>query len=374
MPKLSRQDSISINLSNSSVTFEDDQFENPDEAFLHKGFFSLSSNLSRVQSVMLDYKQFKAARTIQRYFLGWIVREHLRKLKLAAIVIQKWWRRFAAQRNLLYVAERALQSATLAHYERSATVIQTLYRGWWSRKHIFDLTMLKSVQNALATDLIHTLVKYLHSTKNSELLPGVYTVRDSGTCLETLEELMATFGFRYYNTQACYKMSKTLSMLADGRKAFAATLHFTDVPYPGFNDRGFCGPRQLSTMTFNITEPKHFEFIHSFLSGRRKIGMSITAKFEQKMANHAEENRLNMFINRDNKKKSFIKRIYLDMKNWHYSNGDPILPIKLFKSTEMPVVLEGAQKTLESIFGELKPCVCPTSKDLAYLINSLNGF
>ncbi|EDW89699.2 uncharacterized protein LOC6528955 [Drosophila yakuba] len=372
MPRPSTHDSISIQLSNSSVTFEDDQCENLDEEFLQRKCFSLSSNLTRVQSVLLDYKQFKAARTIQRYFHRWLVRDHLRKLKKSAVIIQKWWRRFQAQRNLLYVAETALQSASLAHYETSATLIQTLYRGWWSRKHIFDLTMLKSVQNTLAKDLIHTLVKYLHSTKDSDMLPGVYTIRDSGTCLKTLEELMSTFGFRYYNAQACYKMSKTLSIVAQGRKAFTATLHFTDIPYPGFNDRGFCSARQYSTMSLNTRDPDHFEFIHTFLSGRRKVGMTITAKFEQKMANLAEENRLNMLIKRDNKKKGFMKRIYLDMKNWHYSNGDRILPIRLFKTTEMSVVLESAQKTLESIFGELEPCVCPTNKDISYLIYSLN--
>ncbi|XP_043662257.1 uncharacterized protein LOC122626167 isoform X2 [Drosophila teissieri] len=369
MPRPSTHDSISIQLSNSSVTFEDDQCENLDEEFLYKKCFSLSSNLT---SVLLDYKQFKAARTIQRYFHGWLVRDHLRKLKKSAIIIQKWWRRFEAQRNLLYVAESVLQSACLAHYETSAILIQTLYRGWWSRKHIYDLTMLKSVQNTLAKDLIHTLVKYLHSTKDSDMLPGVYTIRDSGTCLKTLEELMSTFGFRYYNAQACYKMSKTLSVVAQGRKAFKATLHFTDIPYPGFNDRGFCGARQYSTMSLNTRDPDHFEFIHTFLSGRRKIGMTITAKFEQKMANLAEENRLNMLIKRDNKKKGFMKRVYLDMKNWHYSDGDRILPIRLFKATEMSVVLESAQKTLESIFGELEPCVCPTNNDISYLINSLN--
>ncbi|XP_032575347.1 uncharacterized protein LOC116801231 [Drosophila sechellia] len=369
MPKPSIQDSISLKSSNSSVFLEDDQFENLEEE--HEDCISLSSDLTRVQSVILDHKQFKAARTIQRYFHGWLVRENYRKLLKSAIIIQKWWRRFEAQRNLLYVAESALQSAVLAHYEKSATLIQTLYRGWWSRKHIFDLTMLKSVQIMLAKDLIHSLLKYLHATKNSEMLPGIYTIRDSSICLETLEELMATFGFRYYNDHACYKMKETLSMVAQSRKVFTSTSYFTDVPYPGFNDRGFCGPQQHSTMTVNAKDQEHYELIHIFLTGSRKMGMT-TAKIEQKIANLAEENRLNMLIKRDNKKKSFIKRIYLDMKNWHYSNGDPILPISLFKNSEMPAVLESAKKTLESIFGELEPCVCPTNKEISYLLNYLN--
>jgi len=134
---------------------------------------------NRAQSLILDYKQFKAARTIQRYSRGWMVRNRRRKLEESAIVVQKWWRRFQAQRNFLFVVEKLLQEAMLAHYHRSATLVQTLYRGWWSRKHIFDLTVLKSLQNTLAKDLIHTLVKDLHSTKNSQLLPGVYTIRDS---------------------------------------------------------------------------------------------------------------------------------------------------------------------------------------------------
>lgn len=101
---------------------------------------------------------------------------------------------------------------------------------------------------------------------------------------------MATFGFRFYNANACYKMKETLSMVAQSRKTFTATSYFTDVPYPGFNDRGFCGPRQNSAMTLNAKDPEHYELIHIFLSGSRKIGMT-TAKLEQKIANIAEENR-----------------------------------------------------------------------------------
>ncbi|KAH8353191.1 hypothetical protein KR084_009504, partial [Drosophila pseudotakahashii] len=328
------------------------------------------ANFNRAQSVILDYKQFKAARTIQCYFRGWMVRNRQRKLKESAIVIQKWWRRFQAQRNLLFVAERALQSAIMEHYHRSAILIQTLYRGWWSRKHIFDLTVLKSLQNTLAKDLIHTLSKYLHSTRNSELLPGVYSIRDSRICLKTLEQLMATFGYRYYNAQASYKMNKSLETVARGRLTFRAAKYQTYIPYAGFNDRGFCETKHYSATHLSTKETEHFELIRTFLEGSRKIDMQITAKIEQKAIMLAEENRLRKLKEKDNQKKSFVKRIFLEMKNWHHPNGEPIICSRIFKSTEMIAVLDNAKKTLESVFGQLEPCVCPTAEDIAYLTNS----
>ncbi|XP_037708254.1 uncharacterized protein LOC119546198 [Drosophila subpulchrella] len=355
--------------SNLSVIVDDEDFVDLEEGDEHKSNVSLNTNLTRAQSLILDYKQFKAARTIQRYARGWMVRNRQRKLEESAIVVQKWWRRFQTQRNFLFVVEKLLQEAMWAHYQRSATLVQTLYRGWWSRKHIFDLTVLKSLQNTLAKDLIHTLVKDLHSTKNSQLLPGVYTIRDSRICLKTLEQLMATFGYRYYNAQACYKMNKTLATVAQARKTFKSADFLTDIPYAGFNDRGFCVNKQLSSTSLNKRDTDHFELIRTFLAGYRKMDLSITAKIEQKAINLAEELRLIKIQERENKKKSFVKRIFLDMRNWHHPNGEPFLPSHIFKKNDMVVVLDNAKKALEFEFGQLEPCVCPTTEDLDYLAN-----
>ncbi|XP_016985922.1 uncharacterized protein LOC108049292 [Drosophila rhopaloa] len=371
MPKPTRNASYfpSRELISSSIFPDDDQIEDLEEVSDQKSRFSLTTNLTRGQSVILDYKQFKAARTIQRFVRGWLVRHHLRNLERSAIVIQKWWRRFAAQRNLINVAEKVLQSTILAHYEWSATKIQTIYRGWWSRKHIFDLTMLKKLQNALAKDLIHTLVKYLYSTKHSDLMPGVYTIKESSVCLKTLEQLMSTFGFRYFNAQASYKMHKSLSMVAQGRQAFKIASDFTDVPYSGFNDTGFCNIRNHSVMNLNATEPEHFEFIHIFLAGHQKLDMAVNIKLDKIAAIAAEENRLRILKEKNNKKKSFLKRIFQDMQNWHHPDGEPILPRGIFRNNDLVPILYNAQKTLESFFGQLEPCVCPTAEDISYLQN-----
>lgn len=83
------------------------------------------------------------------------------------------------RRRLPPVAEERLQEAVLAYYNLCAVRIQTLFRGWWSRKHIFDLTRLKIMQRLVAEDLIHSVAKVLHTTKGSEMLPGVYTLRNN---------------------------------------------------------------------------------------------------------------------------------------------------------------------------------------------------
>ncbi|XP_017067119.2 uncharacterized protein LOC108105178 [Drosophila eugracilis] len=349
------------------IDSDEDQFEDMEECEEYS--YGLTTDLSRNQSIILDYKEFKAARVIQRHVRGWLVRHHLKELKASAVIIQKWWRRFLSQRNLIFVAENALQLVVLAHYDKCSRLIQTLYRGWWSRKHIFDLTMLKRLQVTLSKDLIHTLVKYCYITKNSEHLPGLYTIRDSSLCLKTLEQLMATFGFRYYNSKASYKMSKALNTVQQGRKVFEAAKMFTNIPYPGFNDRGYCDNRALSSIALNVPEPEYFELIYSFLDGLRKMDMSVAAKWEQKIAIQEEKTRLNRIIEKENERKRFVKRILQDMRHWHYSNGKPILSRIVFKHHETIDVLHDAKNTLVSIFGQLEPCICPTAEDLAKLEN-----
>ncbi|XP_017115824.1 uncharacterized protein LOC108138215 [Drosophila elegans] len=371
MPKQTIDSSyiISRGSSNLSMVPEDDQFDDLEEGTEQKSRFSLTTSLTRTQSEILDYRQFKAARTIQCFVRGWLVRHHLRKAQEWAIVIQRWWRRFQAQRNLNSVAEKVLQSTILAHYDRSATLIQSLYRGWWSRKHVYDLTMLKTLQNTLAKDLVHTLVKYLYLMKHSDQMPGVYTIKESGMCLKSFEQLMATFGFRYFNAQACYIMNKSLSTVAQGRKVFGRCVDFTDVPYSGFNDKGMCVNRKYSVVHLNATEPEHFELVQTFLAGHRKMDMAVTVKLDKIAASAAEELRLKLLKERSNNKKSFIKRIILEMKNWHHPDGEPILPSAIFKKNEPDAVLHNAKITLESLFGKLEPCVCPTTEDLSYLEN-----
>jgi len=80
-----------------------------------------------------------------------------------------------------------------------------------------------------------------------------------------------------------------LSTVAQARKTFKSAELLTDIPYAGFNDRGFCVNKQLSNTSLNRRDTDHFELIRTFLAGYRRMDMSITAKIEQKAINIAEE-------------------------------------------------------------------------------------
>lgn len=277
---------------------------------------SLIVRLSSTQSLILDHKQFKAARFIQKHVRGWLVRVRQRNADLAVVVIQKWWRRYQAQRNMVLVAENNLQEAVVAHYHRCATLIQKVFRGWWSRKHIFDLTKLKTLQHLLAEDILHCLGSYLRESKHKSLLPGVHNVRLprwvpcsvefskqniliistrplSSKCLDVTEQLMTTFGYRFYNGQACYKMQKTTAMIEDLRKAFKNSIEYTYVPFHGFNDRRVC-ERRNSVMDLVEKNPESFDLIQAFVAGQRSMDSKANYKRLLALAHLAEDARRSM--------------------------------------------------------------------------------
>ncbi|KAH8410044.1 hypothetical protein KR009_004727 [Drosophila setifemur] len=314
--------------------------------------------LSRAQQMILDHKQFKAARTIQSLCRGWLVRLQIRNSERSAVIIQKWWRRFLAQRRLLPIAEERIQSILMAHYNRSATLIQTLFRGFWSRKHVFDLTRLKTMQRMLAEDLIHSVVKILRTTKSEGLLPGVYSARYSDKCLENSEKLLVTFGYRFYNAQACYKSLLTTSKISDQRKAFKRSVNYTTVPYFGFNDTGICDPK-TSVPFMKSRDGDLFHLIQTFMAGHRKMELGKTGRRENMLAYLTEEADKIKIKSLNQSKTRFVNYLIHSIEMWHDENGQSILPKQLFKKpVNMNILLNEVKATLEDLFGQLEPCVC----------------
>ncbi|KAI9575229.1 hypothetical protein GQX74_015740 [Glossina fuscipes] len=68
--------------------------------------------MTRTQTSIRDYLEFKAARSMQRFVRGWLLRNRLAKRICAAIIIQAEWRRFYYQRLTLSKVEELLASMT----------------------------------------------------------------------------------------------------------------------------------------------------------------------------------------------------------------------------------------------------------------------
>ncbi|KAH8251409.1 hypothetical protein KR032_011175 [Drosophila birchii] len=297
--------------------------------------------LPRTHRLILDYKQFKAAQVIQRYVRGWLVRMNNRKFVLAAIVIQKWWRRFMAKGLLLILSERKLQQAVISHYNSCATLIQKVFRGWWCRKHVNDLTKLKSLQTSLAEHLLGSLGSYLHGVRAKGDVPGLYYEQVPRKCLELINQITATLDYRIFNAFSCYKMQRKMSDINELRREFRQSGQYTNVPFRGFDD---CG--RVSVLETNEDAHEHVNLIRAFVCMKHDI--DIKSKLKRKTT--FEDDRM------PNKRSlaAFLKRIHLDMKKWHDADGTELLPQYLFKMPDMKAFLNVAKTYLR----DKEPCNC----------------
>ncbi|XP_017155049.1 uncharacterized protein LOC108163991 [Drosophila miranda] len=188
---------------------------------------------NRVLQLLLDYKLFKAARTIQRFVRGWLCRKMLAKGAAAVTTISRWWRGFRVRQNYYVLMEQRLQKKLLDHYYEQATKIQTLYRGWRTRQFVQDFNGLQLIQLQFAEDLISLLARSLRDVKNNNQLPGVYCLRTDGRCLRIIEDLARTFSYRFHNGRVRASIAKRRSYLEDIRHSFRLSQTYTITPYPG---------------------------------------------------------------------------------------------------------------------------------------------
>ncbi|XP_062132942.1 spermatogenesis-associated protein 17 isoform X2 [Drosophila sulfurigaster albostrigata] len=143
--------------------------------------WSQSSDITipRTPTLILDYVQFLAARTIQRHWRGFSSRKSEVDTKKAAITIQRWWRGYQVRGKYMLIMERMLQDRLMDMYNNAATKIQALFRGWWSRQAVHDLSALKRIQRCAAQDLLNCVAYKLHHLLRTHSIPGVYSLRDS---------------------------------------------------------------------------------------------------------------------------------------------------------------------------------------------------
>lgn len=87
--------------------------------------------------------EYKAARRIQSLWRGYACRKHIALQHASATVIQRWYRGYRARRLYFKLLEQAVQDQTDEFYGRRAILIQKTFRGFTSRKNIFDYYKLK---------------------------------------------------------------------------------------------------------------------------------------------------------------------------------------------------------------------------------------
>ncbi|XP_037824871.1 protein OPAQUE1-like [Lucilia sericata] len=202
----------------------------------------LKKELSRTSLLIQDYLEFKAARCIQRYIRGWLYRRKYKRLCLAAIIIQREWRRFYCQRLYFRKVEETLQQRIEQHYYRAAQKIQALWRGWWVRHYIHDHTRLMRLQLMAGEDLLYCVAFKLHHLLRTHQIPGVYSLRNS-SALSKVEQLLASLTFKACNQRSIQAKEQRRHEIEVARREHKKSAYGTKVPFSGPDIHNLCAPK-----------------------------------------------------------------------------------------------------------------------------------
>ncbi|XP_023298509.2 protein OPAQUE1-like [Lucilia cuprina] len=202
----------------------------------------LKKGVSRTCLLLQDYLEFKAARCIQRYLRGWLLRTKYRRLRLAAIIIQREWRRFYCQRLYFRKVEETLQQRIEQHYYRAAQRIQALWRGWWVRHHIHDHTRLMRLQLMAGEDLLYCVAFKLHHLLRTHQIPGIYSLRNS-SALSKVEQLLASLTFKACNQRSIQAKEQRRHEIEVARREHKKSAYGTKVPFSGPDIHNLCAPK-----------------------------------------------------------------------------------------------------------------------------------
>ncbi|XP_068156944.1 uncharacterized protein [Drosophila tropicalis] len=312
-----------------------------------------------IQTVLLEYKQFQAARIIQRAFRSWCEYSKYGKMEKAAIVIQKCWRRFYQMNNYYHRTEEIMQKCVLDHYIKCATKIQALYRGWWSRKYLHNFFLLKTINIRNLSDLLTCIAHELKTLKFKGLLPGVYSLRNS-PCLLKSEEFLSSHEFRFHNELIESEWTSIRARQDEYRRSFQDNFMYTWVPYPGHYYNDLCQKnrdRETIKSKASKMDNKILRTIAKFTSARETYKERRQKKLTLGWEAHKMRYQKAIKIN-----KRFCEQLIERMEHWRNIDGTLIFPSKLLKK----------QRCLNLIFESVKCQAKPISEiDIPACISKL---
>ncbi|KAH8238899.1 hypothetical protein KR038_005971 [Drosophila bunnanda] len=175
---------------------------------------------------------FIAARRIQSFWRAHRDRKLRDKRWQACVTIQRSWRCFRLRRQLWDLLEQRLQKEYLDYLNLMATRIQSLFRGWYDRRHIHNMLRLTRIQVAANEELLCSLIESLRHLKRIEYLPGVYSMRETD-CISKVENILTTMTFRFHNGRLTSMVSSKKAWLEEARRHFRDCRFYTDIPYSG---------------------------------------------------------------------------------------------------------------------------------------------
>ncbi|EDW03651.1 GH10387 [Drosophila grimshawi] len=272
-----------------------------------------SESHNRTAILILDYKQFIAARCIQALWRGYQTRKKGANLLRAAITIQRWWRGFRVRNNFIDRIEEQLTQAVSDHYNQSATKIQAVYRGWNVRQTVHDVYNLQRMQRCAAEELLSCCAYRLHHLLRTYSIPGVYSLHNSH-CLSKVEKLLSSISFRFHNIRVLLNSARMLSLVKAQRDKFKNSIHHTEVPFSGPNYNSLCNPPCEDTMYSKDMDRRMYQIIAEY----EKTQLDPRLHQAQKsMANRKFRKHVgNILAQRNKMQRDFCGDVIHSMRKW----------------------------------------------------------
>ncbi|XP_016931221.3 uncharacterized protein [Drosophila suzukii] len=309
----------------------------------------LAVKLSRSTVHLIDYKMFIAARRIQSHWRGHRVRKLIHQRWKAAVNIQRWWRGFRVRRTLWEHLEQRLQDTILEHYHRAAIRIQALFRGWRDRQTIHDVQNLRRMQATAAEDLVNCVILQLHHIKQSESLPGVFSLRNS-IILSRVEKLITTMMFRFHNGRVLSIVANRMSQKEEHRKIFESGKFYYPFPYAGPNFNELCHIKDENKVVVKdlITDLRFAGIVAKYEeSQREEYFRDAHRRFDTRKV---QEQLDNINAQELNSKRKFCADVIESMRKWTiWSGTNDNVKKNIFKS---PANEEGFFMKVKHVIGD----------------------
>ncbi|KAH8325076.1 hypothetical protein KR074_005972, partial [Drosophila pseudoananassae] len=241
----------------------------------------------RIHLALLEYKHYKAARTIQRFFRGFLTRQKLLQQNEAATRIAKWWRGYKVRNLFFEVVQNLLQDRVMKFYNAKAQMIQASFRGWKTRQFLHDFQAMKVLRLQYAEDMLSQLARNLCRIKHENKLPGVYSLRESAL-LNRIEDLSWSFGYRFHNGRVRAAIAAKRSYINDKREEFRSANRYFKSPYPGPDaealifgegviNKQICTAGQRTFMVYdNSIRDRHIKKVYENFAASKCLLLSIS--------------------------------------------------------------------------------------------------
>jgi len=165
-------------------------------------FDEISLRHNRAQNNV--YTEYKAVRTIQRWFRGFITRKHLAYLNKSSTIIQKYWRGYVGRKKYRNLLKETVHKLYWEHYNKMATKIQKVWRGHLVRTQEFSYYRLKAYIN----HILEKNKEFLEQSKSYESYIRQITEKQND---KECQDLFKYVCFRLHHLIRTHQIERILS-------------------------------------------------------------------------------------------------------------------------------------------------------------------